>query len=242
MGNDFASNKYIQFKIKKAQELNIITKLHHFETSTKHQLVDLIKSISEKNSGIIVQLPLPPGLESVISFIPASCDIDLLNSQSKNLLHPTIQAIDLTIKDILGFKTDNFNDFLKHQPDYSQYQIAVIGQGKLVGKPVTEYFEKHKGEVIKIDEFTNNPMKLSKNADIIVTAVGQANLINKNWLKPKAIIIDAATSESSGQLKGDLNLDDIHPTNIFVAPPKGIGSLTILSLFYNLIHIKTFSK
>jgi methylenetetrahydrofolate dehydrogenase (NADP+) / methenyltetrahydrofolate cyclohydrolase len=242
IGDSFASDRYIHYKTKKANSLGIPINLISLKEASINleKLEKIILSESEKNSGLIIQLPIEKSLLPCLDKIPKSVDVDLLNPKNKsNLLPPTILAIDITIKNILGIKTISFNEYITKKIDFSKHKVAIIGQGRLVGKPLSKYFLKRKAKLFIIDELTKNPEKITSKCDIVICAVGKPNLVRDNWINKKkdVIIIDAGTSESDGFLVGDINKESLKNQKFLITPPKGIGGLTILSLFYNLIYL-----
>ena len=185
----------------------------------------------------------------------------------KGFLPPTIGAIDLVFKEILlkqiknidGFLSDSkildlnknqtlkdlnylenyldFQKFIDYKLDLSSYKIAVIGQGLLVGKPMIQYLLDRKATIFSLNKSTLNSQEITKNADIVICGAGSQDLIDDNWLKKTAIVIDASTSESNGKLKGDVNRQKIHEETILSPSPGGIGKLTVLYLFYNFLKL-----
>jgi methylenetetrahydrofolate dehydrogenase (NADP+) / methenyltetrahydrofolate cyclohydrolase len=242
MGEDFASSKYVQYKLKKCEELGILCELVQIPSEVDYETAkNYMDSIPVEHSGIIVQLPLPKHFSNLIQHIPYLCDIDLLTDhkyllERDGLLPPTIQAIDLVLKDMLGYEL-RFPEIINQDLDLSQKVVAVVGQGELVGKPLISYLSARNATIVSINKDTLNPIALTNHADIVISAAGVANLVDETWVKPNAIVIDAATLESDGQLVGDVN-DLQLPETVFLCPsPGGIGKITILSLLYNLISL-----
>jgi methylenetetrahydrofolate dehydrogenase (NADP+) / methenyltetrahydrofolate cyclohydrolase len=239
IGNDFASSKYIEYKKLKCQKLGITLDLKQYHESVNPQEVELyISSLSSKNCGVILQLPVPKQFSYLLERIDPKIDIDLLNPngylfETKSLLTPTIGAIDLTLKKIFT-TSNNFEQLFFDTLDLTGKTVSVIGQGKLVGKPLLNYLRNRNATIISINHDTKNPKDLSKMADIVITAAGVENLVNKSWLCENVIVIDAATLESNGSQKGDVDKNDIWESTILCPSPGGIGRITILYLIYNL--------
>jgi 5,10-methylene-tetrahydrofolate dehydrogenase/Methenyl tetrahydrofolate cyclohydrolase len=242
IGDNLASNKYVQIKQKVGQTCGIVVNLHKFTNSVKPEEIEAIITVAQKRKhGLIVQLPTPSWLQSLVANIPYQIDIDLLGWQANQLwqqeiLPPTIGAIDLTLK--FHFQKQIFSpEMLKQSLLLNREIVAVVGCGKLVGTPAIRYFLERQATVIAINKHTPNPTQLTRLANIILTATGQPKLITKDWIKPGCVLIDAATSESNGALVGDVDYT-LDWSEVWLSPsPGGIGRLTVLYLFYNLLKL-----
>lgn len=243
IGDDFASSKYVSIKSKLATQLGIGVNIHKYISADTSKLIDLIAQASLNKHGLIFQLPLPANLIHLVDQLDYHIDVDLLGKNSyilwqNQIYPPTIAAIDLILKDILLPQLDLLPK-LSTKLDLTGKLVAVVGQGKLVGKPLLNYLTQTNCGIISINQDTLNPTVLTTKADILITAAGRPKLINREFVKPEAIIIDAATSEDSGTLSGDVNSSSLYDSNILVPSPGGIGRLTVLFLFYNLIQLQT---
>lgn len=238
IGENFVSEKYVSLKQKFAQKIGVEFTWQKFNPQVTLKELQTAISFLPENSGVIIQLPIDPDLMPILSQISSSKDVDLLNpdQQNSDLLAPTIGAIDLTLKSLLlKTKVLDFSNLLTQKLNLKGLAIAVIGQGKLVGKPATNYCLDRGAEVITIDINTPNPTSLTKKADIIITAAGSPRLITQEWVKPNAIILDASTSEQNGKLVGDVDVESMLESVTICTTPRGIGSLTVPYLFYNLL-------
>ena len=251
IGNNLSSCKYISLKQKIGSRIGINVILHHFEdnqleleSSLKAVVGDVSRSNQGLNQGLIFQLPISSHLEYLINEVPVDCDVDMLgiNSQSlwsAGLLPPTVGAVDLVLKQMLKVDYDNFGQLLRLKLDLSSYRIAIIGQGKLVGKPLVKYCLNRRATIVIIDKDTFNPQSLVKDCDIVLSGAGVAKLVNSTWLKSTAIVIDVATSGENGVIVGDVDQADL-PTSIYLCPsPKGVGPITVLYLFWNLCCLRS---
>lgn len=243
IGDDFASIKYTNLKQNIGKKLGIEVVIHNYQKSTNiTEYRDLIEQVKTTNSGLIFQLPVPQNVIQFVNQTPKNSDVDLLGDDNDKLwregfLPPTIGAIDLVLKDILYPDAEDIFNLIDSKLDLKGKLVGVIGQGILVGKPLLRYLGDREATIISINKDTKNPKELTKNCDILICAAGSPGLIDKTWLNPNTIIIDAATSESSGVLVGDVAKDSLFETNILVASPSGVGGLTVLYLFYNLVKL-----
>lgn len=252
IGNDPASLKYTQKKQEFAVAMGIKIIVRKFDDSIdsfdyieKNILMDVG---DERVHGILIQMPVRKEFERLISCIPPSKDVDLLNpiSQKTNefhLIQPTVRSIILVINTILNQKLSINEDSLKFDKELISKHFVIVGQGRLVGKPLKDYLESMGSSVEVITLSTENPLSISKKADILITGAGSPNLITPEWVSDNTLIIDASTSDDNGQLVGDVDISKTFDKSITVVPsPGGIGPLTIYSLFYNLIVLCQSSR
>jgi methylenetetrahydrofolate dehydrogenase (NADP+) / methenyltetrahydrofolate cyclohydrolase len=241
IGDDFASSKYIDYKKKKCNTLGIKLIIEKFGIDCCPAVIEkYIETLKGYNLGIMIQLPVPAEFAYLVTKINPNNDIDLLGPytdlyESLGKLTPTIGAIDLALKKILDNQNSPFIQLISEKLDLTHKKVAVIGQGKLVGKPLLSYLQLRGATIISINKDTKEPEKLTKMADIIITAAGIPNLLNKNWIDPNCIVIDAATVESQGALIGDVDRQNINEDTLLCPSPGGIGRLTILYLIFNLL-------
>jgi 5,10-methylene-tetrahydrofolate dehydrogenase/methenyl tetrahydrofolate cyclohydrolase len=130
-----------------------------------------------------------------------------------------------------------FSDLVTQKADYAGKIVAVIGQGVLVGSPLVKYLLDRNATIITVNQFTTDSKALTSQADVIFSGAGVANLVNKNWIKKDAIVIDAATSGVGGEIFGDVNKDDIDESTYLCPSPKGVGPVTVLYIFWNLLRM-----
>jgi bifunctional protein folD len=188
-------------------------------------------NIDEDIHGIIVQLPLENKngeklskneTEAILSEISKEKDVDGLNGG--NFIPATAQAINWLLA--------GYNISLENK------KIAVVGQGKLVGAPLSKMFEDSGVDVSKFDELNSSDMKEKlKDFDVVITAVGKPDLINSEMLKSKAVVVDAGTASEGGEIKGDVS-DEVRELrkDLIITPIKGgVGPLTVASLIDNVI-------
>lgn len=188
-------------------------------------------NIDEDIHGIIVQLPLENKngeklskneTEAILSEISKEKDVDGLNGG--NFIPATAQAINWLLA--------GYNISLENK------KIAVVGQGKLVGAPLSKMFEDSGVDVSKFDELNSSDMKEKlKDFDVVITAVGKPGLITSGMLKNKAVVVDAGTASENGKIKGDVE-DSVRELreDLTTTPIKGgVGPLTVASLIDNVI-------
>lgn len=234
VGSDYATEKFISIKKRKAESLGIGVNIINLPTSiTTLDLVKEVKQYSEQDSvnGVLVQLPLPEHIDTelVLDNVPVEKDIDVLSPASK-------KAFENGDLDILPPVVGS----IKKIVDESGVSLAgkkavVVGKGTLVGKPSAVWLKDQGADVTVLDASTNNIETHIKEADIIVSGAGVPRLITPDMIKDGAILFDAGTSESGGELVGDAAKECADKCEIFTPTPGGIGPITIAILLQNLV-------
>ncbi len=235
VGDDPVSEQYVRMKEIKAKTVGM--EVYHARFSrdiTTEELISEIKKINQKENmcGLIVQLPLPEHLDTqaVLDAIDPAIDVDVLgNIPSKkfyegtgDFVFPTAAAV-IFMLESLGM-------------DLTQKKIVMVGQGRLVGRPVSYLLQKKGLAVEAVTSKTNNPESITQNADIVITAVGKENFIKDTTIKQGSIIIDAGTSEEDGNVVGDVDRDSVSKKASHLSPtPGGVGPLTVAMLFKNVL-------
>ncbi|MFA6254104.1 MAG: bifunctional 5,10-methylenetetrahydrofolate dehydrogenase/5,10-methenyltetrahydrofolate cyclohydrolase [Candidatus Paceibacterota bacterium] len=227
VGDNLVSQKYVKRKKKVGEEIGIEVIVHELMREiTQIELEEEIENLNnnERVNGIIVQLPLPPQIdqEKILNLVSPDKDIDALSREAK-VLSPTVGAI----REILE----------KNKVSLAGKRVVVVGNGKLVGRPVSVWLTQEGVSVEVIDIDTKNPEEALLQADIIVSGVGKPGLITSDKIKEGVVLIDAGTAESGGQLKGDADPACAEKCSLFTPVPGGVGSLTVVMLFKNLLEL-----
>ena len=234
IGNNKESNLYIQQKIKFGKKIGIVVEHYQLETSVSF---DFIKKLigdfnnDEDVKGIIVQLPLPKKFDTnkILDLIDYKKDVDGLTSVNiKKLVSNKKGIIPATAKGILTLLKE-------YKIQVSGKHIVVIGRSLLVGRSIANLMLNNDATVTVCHSKTKNLKKITNEADIIISAVGKANFIKKDFVKKKQIVIDVGISIKKNKLKGDVDFDNVSKIVKTITPvPGGIGPMTVLSLFENL--------
>ena len=236
IGNNLPSQKYVGIKQKIGKELGIEVNCH----TNENQIGEILQNIG--TNGLIFQLPLPSHLEILPLQILPKNDVDLLGKYSdllwqQDILPPTAKAIDMVLKDML-----NLNIWQK--ADFGGKNVAIIGQGQMVGGPLLKIIKDQGATIFSLNKNTKNLPNLLSLADVVISAAGVPDLVDSNWLKTNCLVIDAATCESNNQLVGDVKTSNLRQDILLCTSPKGVGALTVLNLFLNLVALQnaSFSK
>jgi methylenetetrahydrofolate dehydrogenase (NADP+)/methenyltetrahydrofolate cyclohydrolase len=240
VGDNPSSTIYIANKIKAAQAANIesfVFKLD--ESTTTKQLKVKIEHLNNrpKINGILVQLPLPPHIDTneIINSISPVKDVDGLTIENvgklvtnqPGLVPCTPQGCLILIKSI--------------EPVIKGLNAVVIGRSNIVGRPMSNVLINEDCTVTVVHSQTQHIETICKQADILVVAAGKPNLVNENWVKDGAIIIDVGINKTlspSGTTKliGDVNFDSVLNKVRAITPvPGGVGPMTIACLLKNTI-------
>lgn len=242
VGDDVVSASYVKIKEKNALNVGIKFRTAEFpDTVTTEELIYEIENLNKvpHMCGIIVQLPLPEHIDRqrVLDAIDSSLDVDCLGSLASNNFYNN--------KEGLGYPTaiaclrilDSINLNLKNK------NIVVLGQGTLVGKPVTHLLRSRGLSVMTIDSQTENMSPLLKNADIIISGIGKGKFIKKDMIKEGVVIIDAGTSEENGSVIGDVDFESVEGIVSFLTPsPGGVGPVTVAILLENVLKVAENKK
>lgn len=244
VGCDPASKVYVKNKIKKSEFLGFNSILKELpENTTKEELLDVIKNLNEdKNvNGILLQLPLPKGLD----------EKDFLDEISP-------------IKDVDGFTTYNSGKLFKGEKPYAvactpkgiiklletkninlEGKLAVvIGRSNIVGKPIAALLLQKNATVIQAHSKTKNLPEILKLADVIISATGKEEFIKGDMVKEGAVIIDVGiTRNKNGKLTGDVDFESVNKKVSYITPvPGGVGPMTIATLMENTLELYKLQK
>lgn len=229
VGEDPVSERYVERKKKLGLDIGVEVVVYEYSSTIMED--DLVQEVArlatdQRINGIIVQLPLPPEIneQRILDLIPPDKDVDALGLEAR-VLPPTVGAV----KEILE----------RNNIELIGKKAVVLGKGKLVGRPVAIWLTQEGAEVSVIDSKTNDPASLLKQADIIISGVGRSDLITPEVIKEGVVLIDAGTSEQSGQLVGDANPACAGKCSLFTPVPGGVGPLTVVMLFKNLLELNS---
>lgn len=239
VGDNPASKVYVSQKEKCANYIGINYKHLHFDEINENEL---IKEINELNndvnvSGIIVQLPLPKGMneELIVNTISPSKDVDgLTYLNAGKLLNNKDALISCTPKGIMYL--------LKEEKiDLEGKNVVVVGRSILVGKPMMNLLINANATVTLCHSKTKDLGKITKKADVLVVAIGKKHFITRDMVKKGAVVIDVGINRIDGKLYGDVFFDDVYDKVKKITPvPGGVGPMTVVMLMENVI--KAFNK
>ncbi len=239
VGTDAASSIYVKNKGKSANEVGIKSFQYALpEDIVEEDLLELIEKLNQNNDvdGILVQLPLPKHINSdlVIDSIDPSKDVDgfnILNAGS--LFIGRDGVIPCTpLGCLLMLRSINIDLKGKH--------AVIIGRSNIVGKPMAQLLLREDCTITTVHSKTKNIVKIVKDADIIIAAVGIPNFVNSSWIKKGAIAIDVGINrlkiDGKNKLVGDIKFDEAKEVTSYITPvPGGVGPMTIACLLMNTV-------
>ena len=236
VGEDPASKVYVANKEKACEQLGMASYKYALpENTTEEELLDLIKKLNnDKNvNGILCQLPLPRHLdeELIINSIVPEKDVDAFHPQN-------VGKIMIGNYDFLPCTPAGIMEMLKYENiDITGKECVVIGRSNIVGKPMSMLLLHKNGTVTVCHSRTNNLKEVCKRADILVAAVGRANFVTADMVKPGAVVIDVGINRlENGKLCGDVNFAEVEPVASYITPvPGGVGPMTIATLMKNTL-------
>ncbi len=239
VGNDFGSQKYVEMKSKKAQELGIQCNVHSFEENIEEkELIQLIEELNQDINvdGVMIQLPLPKHINesNILESISPSKDVDGLTSVNLGKLFKNDPSAipPATAKGILELLRE-------YTVQIDGKTAVVIGRSDIVGLPVAALLQNENATVTVCHSHTQNLKEICKQADILVVGIGRPEYIDREYVKEGSVVVDVGTNKNEeGKLVGDVNLESVKDTVSYITPvPGGVGPMTIVSLLSNLIEV-----
>lgn len=235
VGEDPASQVYVRSKGKMTVEVGMNSWQHKLPADTSE--ADLLTLIDQLNNdaavnGILVQLPLPGHMDeaAVINAIAPEKDVDGFTLLNVGLLATGQQAmVPCTPLGCLMLLRD-------HLGSLSGKRAVVIGRSNIVGKPMAQLLLRDSATVTIAHSRTTELDALCRQADIIVAAVGRANFVKADWIKPGATVIDVGINRTDDGLVGDVDFAAAQEVAGAITPvPGGVGPMTIACLLANTL-------
>lgn len=242
VGDDPASQVYVGAKARACEEAGIASFEHRLPAETSEaELLALVERLNRDDTvdGILVQMPLPNGLDeqAVIAAISPDKDVDgfhVINAGRLSVGQPgfvpcTPLGCIMLLKDRLG--------------DLSGLEAVVIGRSNIVGKPMAQLLVDANATVTVAHSRTKNLAEVVRRADIVVAAVGRPEMVRADWIKPGATVIDVGINrlpptdeKPKGRLVGDVAFAEVSAVAGAITPvPGGVGPMTIAVLLRNTL-------
>ncbi len=234
VGDDSASNIYVKQKSKMANNLEF--NFNHIkleEDVTEEEVLKIINSLNRDNcvDGILVQMPLPEHLNSRIiqNTISPLKDVDGLTDINMGMLvhkkNCLVPCTPLGVMELLKY----------YNIDVAGKNVVIVGRSDLVGRPMAEVMINNDATVTLCHSKTKNLKDITKNADVLVVAVGKAKLITSDMVKDGVVVVDVGINRlEDGSLCGDVDFDGVSSKCSYITPvPGGVGQMTVLELGYN---------
>jgi methylenetetrahydrofolate dehydrogenase (NADP+)/methenyltetrahydrofolate cyclohydrolase len=242
VGDDVGSASYIKQKIKSCTEVGMRSEHCHLPSSLS--LEELLSKVTELNAdadvtGFIVQLPLPEHLQShvpeIIRAIDPKKDVDgfgaynlgkvFLSKEFEHLPPATPAGIIMLLE--------------HYKIPVAGKHVVIVGRSNIVGKPLAVMLLNRDATVTVCHSKTKDLATITKQADILVAAIGKPKFITGDMVKPGTVVIDVGTSRVDGKLTGDVDFNAVAEIASAITPvPGGVGPMTVCSLIKNCVQAK----
>ncbi len=237
VGDDPASQIYVRNKARAAEKVGIRSTTYHLPADTPEPaLLEFIQDLNTQDDvhGILVQLPLPPHLDSqrILEAIDPQKDVDGLHPENLGRLlagHP--RFLPCTPQGILRMLQEiSYN--------LEGKEAVVVGRSTIVGKPMALLLLQHHATVTMVHSRTRDLAAHTKRAEILVVAAGRAGLIRGEMVKAGAVVIDVGINRMpDGTLRGDVAFEEVSERAAWITPvPGGVGPMTVAMLLKNTVQ------
>ena len=236
VGGDSASQVYVRNKTKACVEVGFYSdQIHKSANITQEELLSEVRRLNDNKTidGILVQLPLPPHIDTEV----------------------IIEAI-IPEKDVDGFSSENVGKLMQNKPFLSpctpkgvmamlaslNYELrgkdcVIIGASKIVGRPMSMELLNADATVLVCHKETKGIAEKVRMADVVIAAAGAPNLVKADWIKEGAVVIDVGINRlEDGTLTGDVDFDEVKDKALAISPvPGGVGPMTVAMLIENTL-------
>ena len=236
VGDDPASKVYVRNKSKACNEVGIEYEEYILNSNiTQEKLINLIESLNNKKDvhGILLQSPIPKNLDINEAFqaISYKKDVDGFNPINVGKLSIGQDTfISCTPYGVIKM-------FEEYNIDLDGKNVVILGRSNIVGKPLIQCCLDKNATVTVCHSHTKNIKQITKNADILISAIGKAKFVTKDLVKDGVVIIDVGINRGEdGKLTGDVDFENVSPKASYITPvPGGVGPMTITMLMNNVI-------
>ena len=236
VGNDPASSVYVGNKKKACAYIGVESLSYELpEETTEEELLELIERLNadDKVNGILVQLPLPKQIDEnkVIQTISPKKDVDGFHVQN-------VGALCVGAKGYVSCTPLGVIELLKRSGiEIAGKTCVVLGRSNIVGKPMSLLLLRENGTVTVCHSKTKNIKEITKQADILVVAIGKPKFVDDTFVKEGAVVIDVGIHRNEdNKLCGDVDFDKVAPHTSAITPvPGGVGPMTIAMLMNNCV-------
>jgi methylenetetrahydrofolate dehydrogenase (NADP+)/methenyltetrahydrofolate cyclohydrolase len=232
--NDRASSVYIASKKRMCEYIGYDFREFNFDNISEDELISLIERLNryEDIDGILLQLPLQAGIdcERVINYIDYRKDVDgITDINMGRVVNNNNYLSSCTALGIIRL-LESYSISIKGK------NVVIVGRSRLVGKSLASMFLNMDATVTLCHSKTKNLEFYTKNADILVVAVGKSKFIKKEMVKDKSVVIDVGIHKlSDGSIVGDVDFDDVADKVEYITPvPGGVGQMTVAILSENI--------
>lgn len=241
VGENEASKIYVKNKVQACEYTGMNSRVYNLpENTSEEELSRLINELNDDDSvtGIILQSPVPYHInfDKCSSLIKNTKDVDgFTMSNTYDLYLNNESLVPCTVKAIIKILEE-------YQIKLEGANVVIIGRGNIVGKPLVLALLNRNATVTVTHSKTKNLEEVTKNADILIAAVGKPNLITETMVKKDAVIIDVGISRVNGKIVGDVDFDNVSKKCSYITPvPGGVGPMTVAMIMENVLIAKETS-
>ena len=237
IGDDPASKIYVRTKKRRAEKMGIIQDIYQMSADTKQEealaLIDKLNADPAIN-GLMVQLPAPKQIDAdaLLERIDPNKDVDGLTPANIGHLWMGNHFVEpATAEGIIAL--------LKHyEIPLEGKNVVIIGRSNIVGKPLAALMLEQNATVTIAHSRTKNLGEITKKADVLVSATGQAFLVKADMVKDGAVVVDVGMNHVDGKLVGDVDFDKVKEKTSYITPvPGGVGPLTVQFLMEAVVKL-----
>jgi methylenetetrahydrofolate dehydrogenase (NADP+) / methenyltetrahydrofolate cyclohydrolase len=234
VGDDPASETYIKRKQDAAKEVGILARDYRLaETTSEQELLELVDQLNRDDAvdGILVQLPLPSHVDEqrVIEAVDPAKDVDGFHPINAGRLFLGQQGL------VAATPTGIIRLLEEYEVPLEGARAVVVGRSTIVGKPVALLLLSRHATVTICHSRTTDLAAVTREADVLVVAVGHANLISPDMVKEGATVIDVGMNRTPEGLRGDVDPSVVDRAGLLTPVPGGVGPMTIASLLRNTV-------
>jgi methylenetetrahydrofolate dehydrogenase (NADP+)/methenyltetrahydrofolate cyclohydrolase len=246
VGDDPASQRYVRNKRRDCERVGLASWLHHLPAATTQaELLDLIARLNADPQvhGILVQLPLPKQIREadVIRAVAPLKDVDGFTPENVGLLaagQPRyIPCTPHGVQQLL----------LRNRVSVDGAHVVIVGRSNIVGKPLAlllmQKADGANATVTVCHSRSRNLPEITRQADVVVVAIGQAHFLKADMVRPGAVVVDVGMNTLAGKLAGDVDFEAVRQVASAITPvPGGVGPMTITMLLWNTVHAAQLQK
>ncbi len=236
VGDDPASQIYVKNKIKACRKVGIVSFLYQLGVrTTTQELLDLIAELNsrEEVDGILVQLPLPEGIDQreVILSINPSKDVDGFHPENMGKLVARME------EGFIPCTPLGIDLLLRHYGiDVRGKDVVIVGAGFIVGRPLALLMLWRDATVTVCHIHTRDLRKFTRSAEVLVSATGVPGLIKEDMVAEGSVVIDVGISRVEGKIVGDVDFEGVrHKVSAITPVPGGVGPMTVTGLLLNTL-------
>ena len=240
VGDDAASSVYVRNKKKACEYIGIHSKSYELPSeTTQKELLKLIEDLNADDSvnGILVQLPVPAHIDkkTIINAISPDKDVDGFHPES-------VGSLTIGQPGFVSCTPAGIIELLKRSNvEMDGKNCVIVGRSNIVGKPMALLMLRENATVTVTHSHTKHLKEISRNADILIVAIGKKEFITGEYIKPGAVVIDVGIHrDENNKLSGDVKYEEAEPIASMITPvPGGVGPMTIAMLMHNCVEAMT---